>query len=86
MLCCALGVATAGQLGAAWRIRSRRNVLPVAAIAAVIAGTTAGAHASHYAARAERNGRGLLAEIVAAPLCTGAPQPRIASPNPGERP
>jgi len=30
-------------------------------------------HLLHYAARAEAHQRTILAEIIAAPLCTGAP-------------
>lgn len=77
MLCCALGLTAIATGGAA--IRPMRRLLHgprLYGAAAILALGGAGViqhHLAHYAARAEANGRDIMAEIRAAPICTGAP-------------
>lgn len=83
MLCCLLSAMMAGNLAAAARIGvslAKRPASP-AMITLLIAGATGIAvapaladHAAHYAARAEANHRSVLAEIIAAPFCSGEAQ------------
>lgn len=42
---------------------------------AVLLSVPVGSHFDHYQARADENGRDLLTEILAQPLCTGTPPP-----------
>lgn len=83
MLCCLASALMAGNLVAAGKISSvlirRRSVAAAMALAGLgvvgIAVAPAMAeHARHYAARAEANHRSVVAEILAAPLCSGEAQ------------
>jgi hypothetical protein len=71
MLCCTL----AGIAGAAAGATTRHLKLMLAA-AALGPLLLAAWHLDHYAARAQANERDLLAEILAAPICTGSPIPK----------
>ena len=83
MLCCLASALMAGNLVAAGRIGvgllHRRSVTAALALAGIgalgiaIAPTLAD-HASHYVARAEASHRSVLAEILAAPFCSGEAQ------------
>ena len=75
MLCCALGFVALLTGASARGLRSLLGAWP----AVVIAGGAATAlailiphHLEHYRERAQAHDRTMLAEIVAAPLCTGA--------------
>ena len=84
MLCCLASALMAGNLLVAGRIgvslpeaparccgdgaRRDRGALGIAVAPALAE------HAAHYAARAEANHRSVLAEILAAPLCSGEAQ------------
>ena len=76
MICCSLGaVALAAGLARRRQLARRLGIaLPLLSIALLgAAGLLLGQHAGHYAERARLNQRDLLAEILAAPLCSGAP-------------
>jgi uncharacterized iron-regulated membrane protein len=91
MACCALGalmVATAlmwwKRLSAAMSLRTREQLswapaVTVIAASLAISGFTIG-HLDHYVERARANERALLAEIMAQPICTGAPSSVQAMP------
>ena len=68
MLCCTL----ASIAGATLARGSHRRAL---ALTVVVLGTglLVAAHLDHYATRAAAHERDLLAEILAQPICTGAP-------------
>jgi hypothetical protein len=74
MLCCALGLLALVTGASSRGLRVLLGAWPVA----IIAGGSATAlalvgshHMDHYRQRADDHGRTLLAEIVAAPLCSG---------------
>ena len=76
MLCCALGLLALMTGASARGLRALLGAWPVA----IVAGGSATAlavliphHLEHYRDRAQAHDRTVLAEIVAAPLCTGAP-------------
>lgn len=85
MLCCGLAACTLaaaalprsrGRRGAA--VGARRLLLASAAAAAAAAltlglGAGVAIHLDHHRLRAEQSQRSLLAQILAAPLCGGAP-------------
>jgi hypothetical protein len=76
MICCSIGALTLAAGLARRRQLARRLglALPILSIAMLgAAGLLLGQHASHYAERARLNQRDLLAEVLAAPLCSGAP-------------
>jgi hypothetical protein len=76
MICCSVGVVTLAAGLARRRQLARRFgvALPLLSIAVLAAaGLFLGQHAGHYAERARLNQRDLLAEVLAAPLCSGAP-------------
>lgn len=79
MLCCVASILTMATLPA-WRNRFRKalGVLGIGAIAAMLS-VPIGLHLGHYQARAAESGRDLLAEILAQPLCTGAPPPAMTA-------
>ncbi|MEX0838758.1 MAG: hypothetical protein WD034_04435 [Parvibaculum sp.] len=54
-----------------------RGVLGLFGVAAVAVGLSVlvGQHLDHYLTRANENGRTVIAEILAQPLCTGTPPP-----------
>jgi hypothetical protein len=85
MLCCTLGaIAVTAPLA----IR-RRPIAPTVArsvlfLFAVTAGFVVVEHIRHFAARAQQNDRSLLAEFIAAPICTGAQSVRLVERNRGE--
>jgi hypothetical protein len=83
MLCCLSSALMAGNMLAAGRIGFGLLRRPSVAAAMALAGIGAlgiavapalAEHAAHYAARAEANHRSVLAEILAAPLCSGEAQ------------
>ncbi|MDR7114339.1 hypothetical protein [Caulobacter sp. BE254] len=74
MLCCALGLLALLTGASARGLRALLGAWPVA----ILAGGSATAlavlvphHLEHYRQRAQVNDRTVLAEIVAAPLCSG---------------
>ena len=79
-MCCAIGALLIATI-AAWRrwfktaSRWRPYVRWTAGIAAALAlgasSVIAAQHVGHYAKRAEINGRSVLAEILAQPICSG---------------
>ena len=76
MLCCALGFLALLSGTSARGLRSLLGVWPVAMIAGGAATALAiliPHHLEHYRERAHTHDRTVLTEIVAAPLCTGAP-------------
>ncbi|SEC30951.1 hypothetical protein SAMN05519104_1134 [Rhizobiales bacterium GAS188] len=85
-MCCALAALLIGALAAwrrwsaaalEWRPHLRRAAACVACAIALMTGIALAAeHADHYAGRAEANGRSLLAEIWARPICSGVSSDR----------
>jgi hypothetical protein len=80
LLCCVLTALCSGALGVAgWGIADLRrrpsavNVMALAGLGLIgaLLASTAIAHANHYADRARLNERSVLAEILAAPICSG---------------
>lgn len=76
MLCCALGLLALLTGASARGLRALLGAWPVA----IVAGGAAAAlavlvpqHLEHYRQRAVAHDRTVLAEIVAAPLCSGPP-------------
>jgi hypothetical protein len=67
MICCTLAGMAAAAAG--WR-RGGRVIASIGMAAFVI---FTGVHLQHYGARAEAHHRTLIAEILAAPICAGAP-------------
>jgi hypothetical protein len=82
MMCCSLGAFVMATMPM-WRtwMRSAIGYAPTmtAAALAVIAWMIVVQHLDHYLDRAQANGRGLLAEIMAQPICTGAQTTPIAA-------
>jgi len=79
MLCCALGLLAALTGASARGLRVLLGAWPAALIAAgsaSVLAVLAPHHLEHYRQRALSHDRSLLAEIAAAPLCTGTPSPR----------
>lgn len=79
MLCCALGLLALLTGASARGLRALLGAWPVAVLAGGAVTTLAVAvphHLEHYRQRAQAHDTTVLAEIVAAPLCTGAPDPR----------
>lgn len=80
MLCCSLGAFVMATMPM-WRTWSRtwlKSALGYAPITTAAAFAIAlwmfvAQHLDHYLERAQANDRSLLAEIMAQPLCTGAP-------------
>ncbi len=80
-MCCALGALLIALITAwrtrfrallGWWPRARLAVTFVATAITLIAGSALAAqHFSHYVARAHVNERGILAEILAQPICSG---------------
>lgn len=84
MVCCFLAGLMAGNIAVAGRIGvgllRRRSVaaalaLLVTTVVSIAAAPALAEHAGHYAARAEANHRSVLAELLAAPLCSGEARP-----------
>jgi len=78
MLCCALGLLALLTGASARGLKAVLGAWPVAAVAATATASLAvlaPLHLSHYRERAQAQGRTVIAEIVAAPLCSGAPRP-----------
>lgn len=76
MLCCALGLLALLTGASARGLRALLGAWPVAIIAggsATALAILAPHHLEHYRQRAQAHDRTLLAEIVAAPLCSGEP-------------
>ena len=76
MLCCALGLLALLTGTSARGLRAVLGAWPMAAIAGGAATALAiliPHHIEHYRERSRAHDRTVLAEIVAAPLCTGAP-------------
>lgn len=76
MLCCALGLLALLTGASARGLRALLGAWPVAMVAGGAATALAiliPHHIEHYRERARAHDRTVLAEIVAAPLCTGAP-------------
>jgi hypothetical protein len=81
-MCCALGALFIALITAwrtrfktvfGWRPRARAAVgFSTAAIVLIAGSALAAEHFSHYVARAEANERGVLAEILAQPICSGS--------------
>lgn len=84
MICCLLSALFAGNLVAAGPMASAMMRRPRAILGVLLAvllvgvaavAPAAAEHAAHYAARAEANHRSIIAEILAAPLCSGGRTP-----------
>jgi hypothetical protein len=76
MLCCALGFLALLTGASARGLRALLGAWPVAAIAGGSAATLAVLiphHLDHYRQRALAHNRTVLAEMAAAPLCSGGP-------------
>ncbi|MEQ8950346.1 hypothetical protein [Parvibaculum sp.] len=75
MLCCVAGITAALAVPVWWRRLlasfGRTGFAAVMVVPLVLAAFVA-EHLMHYASRAEANERSILAEIAAAPLCTGS--------------
>ncbi|MBO9557987.1 MAG: hypothetical protein J7515_05300 [Caulobacter sp.] len=74
MLCCALGLLALLTGASARGLRALLGAWPVAIVAGVAATTLVvliPRHLEHYRQRAQLHDRTVLAEIVAAPLCSG---------------
>ncbi len=79
MLCCALGLLALLTGASARGLRALLGAWPVAMLAGSAVTTLAVVvphHLEHYRQRAQLHDRTVLAELIAAPLCTGAPDPR----------
>ena len=77
MLCCALGLLALLTGASARGLRALLGAWPVAIVAGGSATTLAVLiphHLEHYRQRAQIHDRTMLAEIVAAPLCSGLPR------------
>lgn len=73
MLCCVASILAMTALPAWWsHIRGALGLFGVAAVAVGLS-VLVGQHLDHYLARANENGRTVVAEILAQPLCSGAP-------------
>jgi len=74
MICCSIGVVT---LTAALVKQRRLSALPCLVAPLVFAGLLMGVlllfqHLGHFIDRARANERSLLAEVIAAPICSGS--------------
>jgi hypothetical protein len=84
-MCCAIAALLIAAIAAwrrgfeaalAWRPWARSAAASVAAAIGIIAGLgVATQHFGHYSARAQANGRTVLAEILAEPIYSGGSQP-----------
>jgi hypothetical protein len=77
MLCCALGLLALITGASARGLRALLGAWPVAIVAggsATVLAVLVPQHVEHYRQRAQAHDRTALAEIVAAPLCSGAPR------------
>lgn len=86
MLCCALGLLALLTSASARGLKALLGAWPALAVAATAAASLAvllPLHLGHYRQRAQAHGRTVIAEIVTAPLCSGAPRPSPASPRGG---
>ncbi|WP_332696925.1 hypothetical protein [Bosea sp. (in: a-proteobacteria)] len=75
MICCSLGaIALATTLARRRRLMARLGLAFPIVLVALLLGATIGLarHAGHYAERARLNQRAVLAEVLAAPICSGA--------------
>ncbi len=86
MMCCSLGafvMATMPMWRTWWHtwLKSTVGYTPrmTTAALAVVAWMFVAQHLEHYLDRAQANDRGLLAEIMAQPVCTGAQTTSIAT-------
>ncbi len=86
MMCCSLGafvMATMPMWRTWWRtwLTSTTGYAPTLTTAAlaVVAWMFVAQHLDHYLDRAQANDHGLLAEIMAQPICTGAQTTPIAT-------
>ena len=76
MLCCALGLLAFLSGASARGLRVLVGPWPMAIVvggAATALAVTVPQHLEHYRQRAQTHDRTMLAEIVAAPLCSGRP-------------
>ena len=76
MLCCALGLLALLTGASARGLRALLGAWPVAILAggsATVLAILAPQHLEHYRQRAQAHDRTVLAEVVAAPLCSGEP-------------
>ena len=76
MLCCALGLLALLTGASARGLRALLGAWPMAMMAggaATVLAILIPHHLEHYRERASAHDRTVLAEIIAAPLCTGAP-------------
>ncbi len=76
MLCCALGLLALLAGASARGLRTLLGAWPVAVLAcgaATVLAVLAPYHLDHYRERARSHDRSVMAEILAAPLCMGAP-------------
>lgn len=87
MMCCSVGafvMATMPMWRTWWRtwLASTTDYAPTItrAALAVAAWMVVAQHLDHYLDRAQANDRGLLAEIMAQPICTGTPPVSQTSP------
>lgn len=74
MLCCVAGIAAVLAVPVWWRrllVRFGRTGFAAVMVAPLVFAAFVAERLTHYAARAETNERSILAEIAAAPLCTG---------------
>jgi hypothetical protein len=82
MMCCSLGAFVMATMPM-WRtwLKATIGYAPTMTTAglAVVAWMFLAQHLEHYLDRAQANERGLLAEIVAQPICTGAADTRVLS-------
>lgn len=81
MLCCLTGAMIAGNALAAGGVAARVRRLRLAMLVAIGAiglavGPAVAEHVGHYAEKAQANGRSVLEQILAAPLCTGREERR----------
>jgi hypothetical protein len=82
MLCCVLGLLALLTGASARGLKALIGAWPVAMIAggaAAALAVLAPYHLDHYRERARSHDRSVMAEILASPLCVGAP--KIASTN-----
>jgi hypothetical protein len=77
MICCVLASLTAAMTG--WKGLLRRPLRGALSLAALALGAFTAVHAGHYIARARDHDRALWRELLAQPICTGAPHARAAA-------
>ncbi|GGL13619.1 MULTISPECIES: hypothetical protein [Caulobacter] len=81
MLCCALGLLALVTGASARGLRALLGAWPVAILAGgavTVLAVLVPHHLEHYRQRARAHDRTVLAEIVAAPLCSGRPSRSLA--------